>query len=135
MPDRDLVIHKQTPPSRCEICHQSDQLDLDTGECRRCAGLLLPTSQQPSHVSTNIGPSLRATLAISSVIAAFFPGLCFWPLGLVLSLIGIILGRIELRAIYQGRAHFAGEDLAKVGFYGGITVAIFSLLIGLMVQT
>lgn len=36
MPDQALKILKETLPTRCEICHQADQFDPVTGNCRRC---------------------------------------------------------------------------------------------------
>lgn len=36
MPDKALKILKETLPTRCEICHQADQFNPVTGNCRRC---------------------------------------------------------------------------------------------------
>jgi hypothetical protein len=37
-----LVIHRENAPLRCEICHQSDVFDAETGACRRCAHVEIP---------------------------------------------------------------------------------------------
>ena len=39
---RQMIIRKAKPPSRCEICHLSDQFDPETEKCNRCADLALP---------------------------------------------------------------------------------------------
>jgi hypothetical protein len=40
--ERGLRVRNEGFPARCEICHQSDSLDLETGECRRCRDLTIP---------------------------------------------------------------------------------------------
>lgn len=37
-----FVVRKENLPTRCEICHQTDVFDPQTGECRRCSKLPLP---------------------------------------------------------------------------------------------
>lgn len=37
--ENKLVVRRETLPARCEICHQSDRLDLESGICRRCESL------------------------------------------------------------------------------------------------
>lgn len=39
--NRNLTVRSEGQPARCEICHQSDCLDLETLECSRCNGLVL----------------------------------------------------------------------------------------------
>ncbi len=64
---------------------------------------------------------------ILSVISIFTCG----PL---LSVPGMIVGKMEMNAIRQGQASPAGENFAKVGFYVGLVVTIlYSLLIMLYV--
>jgi len=45
------------------------------------------------------------------------------------SVVGIVLGKMEMDAISEGRAPQAGETMAKVGFYLGIASATLSFLI------
>jgi hypothetical protein len=49
-------------------------------------------------------------------------------LGPLLSVPGLILGKMEMNAIRDGRAPKAGETFAKVGFYAGLVVTILSVL-------
>jgi hypothetical protein len=42
--ENKLVVRRETLPARCEICHQSDMLDLESGICRRCESVPIPTS-------------------------------------------------------------------------------------------
>jgi hypothetical protein len=50
---------------------------------------------------------------------------CFgWPVGIV----GIVLGKMEMNAIQEGRAPQAGETMAKVGFFLGIVGTAISIL-------
>jgi hypothetical protein len=45
------------------------------------------------------------------------------------SIVGIVLGKMEMNAIEEGRAPRAGEGMAKVGFYLGIVATALSLLV------
>lgn len=53
MSETHFSIQKERPPIRCEICHQPDQFNAQTGVCLRCEGLsisLNDTAQsQPVH--------------------------------------------------------------------------------------
>ena len=42
MSSHQLIIRKATPPTRCEICHMSDQFDPIMERCSRCESLSLP---------------------------------------------------------------------------------------------
>ncbi len=45
-----IKIINQTTPRRCEICHQSDEFDPNTGRCLRCNNISLPLQvQQPTY--------------------------------------------------------------------------------------
>jgi hypothetical protein len=52
--------------------------------------------------------------------------------GALLSIPGMILGKMEMNAIRQGQAPPAGETLAKVGFYVGLGVTILTCLVGIL---
>jgi hypothetical protein len=41
---QDFLIRHETLAKRCEICHQSDAFNAETGECARCARLFIPHS-------------------------------------------------------------------------------------------
>lgn len=70
------------------------------------------------------GASGRAIAAMILGIASLF---CCWPAGVV----GIVLGKMEMNAIQEGRAPRAGETMAKVGFYLGIAGTAISFLINM----
>ena len=45
-----LIVRQDHPARRCEVCHQTDQFDPDTGLCTRCAGVTVSTvSSQRNH--------------------------------------------------------------------------------------
>jgi hypothetical protein len=50
--------------------------------------------------------------------------------GPFLSIPGLVLGKMEMNAIREGRASQAGETFAKVGFYLGLAVTVLSCLGG-----
>ena len=65
------------------------------------------------------GASGRAITAMILSIAGLI--FCGW----LTSIPGMILGKVEMNAIRDGRASQAGSGFAKVGFYGGIAVTAF----------
>jgi len=68
------------------------------------------------------GASGRAIAAMVVGIVSLV--MCCWPA----SIVSIVLGKMEMNAIKEGRAPQAGETMAKVGFYMGIVVTAVSLL-------
>lgn len=52
-----MTILRETPPTRCEVCHQADCFDPVQLICRRCEGL---TELQPKNPSS--GETLQSTL-------------------------------------------------------------------------
>lgn len=70
------------------------------------------------------GASGRAIAALVLGIISIL--MCCTPVGII----GIVLGKMEMNAIQEGRAPRAGETLAKVGFYLGIVGTAISLLFG-----
>jgi hypothetical protein len=38
----DLQIKTESPPDRCEVCHQADCFDASRNYCSRCAGIARP---------------------------------------------------------------------------------------------
>lgn len=81
-------------------------------------------SNQPAVQSA--GASGRAIA--SMILSVISPFTC----GFVLSIPGMILGKMEMNAIRDGQAPRAGETMAKVGFYVGLIVTILSCLLGLV---
>ncbi len=69
------------------------------------------------------GASGRAIAAL--VLGIISIVMCCTPAGII----GIVLGKMEMNAIQEGRAPRAGESVAKVGFYLGIVATALSLLL------
>jgi Domain of unknown function (DUF4190)/zinc-ribbon domain len=83
----------------------------------------------PSQYSYANQMSAQQGGASGRAIAAMVVGIvslvmCCWPA----SIVSIVLGKMEMNAIKEGRAPQAGETMAKVGFYMGIVVTAVSLL-------
>ncbi|MBI4749689.1 MAG: hypothetical protein HY774_14470 [Acidobacteria bacterium] len=51
-----LIIRQDHPARRCEVCHQTDQFDPDTGLCTRCAGLSLANLSTHADSGTKKNP-------------------------------------------------------------------------------
>lgn len=81
-----------------------------------------PVNQPGNASAMKGGASPRAIIAMVVSIVSLLG--CCSPLGLV----GLILGKIELTAIEEGRASQAGKTFAKIAFYlGAFTTAIYTL--------
>lgn len=79
---------------------------------------------QPQFQSA--GASARAIA--SMILSIISPFTCWF----VLSIPGMIMGKMEMDAIRKGQAPKAGETMAKVGFYVGLIVTVLSCLMGLI---
>jgi Domain of unknown function (DUF4190) len=64
--------------------------------------------------------------AVASMILSIVSIFTCWFL---LSIPGLILGKMEMNAIRDGQAPKAGETFAKIGFYVGIVVTILTLIV------
>jgi Domain of unknown function (DUF4190)/zinc-ribbon domain len=71
------------------------------------------------------GASGRAIAALILSIVSIITCCFGWPFGII----GLILGKMEMNAIQEGRAPQSGETIAKVGFYLGIAGTVISLLL------
>ena len=111
----------------CHSCGMNNQQGAQF--CSGCAAPLLSNHQnQQQHFQQGFngnqmkpsqGASGRAiTSMILSIVGLIF---CGW----LTSIPGMILGKIEMNAIRDGRASQAGSGFAKTGFYGGIVVTAF----------
>lgn len=72
-------------------------------------------------------PSSPSGRAITSMVLSI---VSLVTCGFLLSIPGMILGRMEMNAIREGRAPQAGETYAKVGFWLGLAVTIISCVFG-----
>jgi Domain of unknown function (DUF4190)/zinc-ribbon domain len=75
-----------------------------------------------SH-SPQAGASGRAIASMVMSIVSLF------TCGALLSIPGMILGKMEMNAIQRGQAPRSGETMAKVGFYVGLGVTILTCLV------
>lgn len=82
---------------------------------------------QPSYTNERVEGN-ASTRAIASMILSLISIATCGPL---LSVPGLILGKLELDAIRNGQAPAAGETFAKIGYYAGIVITILSCLGGL----
>lgn len=46
-----ITIKRELPATRCEICHQADCFELETGICTRCQELIPALQPNPSGIS------------------------------------------------------------------------------------
>src|SRR5215813_1630277 len=86
-----LKVRNEGVIQRCEICHQSDCLDPQTGRCTRCCDLVVPedpllTRHEEEKPSGWIIPFGRTPLtqAIAAVLALFFSASFIGPYGAAL---------------------------------------------------
>ncbi|MBI4852722.1 MAG: hypothetical protein HY819_13080 [Acidobacteria bacterium] len=56
-----LVIHKTSSAQRCEICHQSDLFNPQTGECSRCGVMPKTTVKESQQVTEQIAEQIIAS--------------------------------------------------------------------------
>lgn len=81
-----------------------------------------PPSAPPSGSSE--GPSGAAWVTLVCGIASWF----FLPL--IASVIGIVVGRGELKAIREGRSPASGELITKIGYYISIANVVLTVVGG-----
>jgi hypothetical protein len=85
MPRHQLIIRKATLPTRCEICHLSDQFEPETERCNRCSDVvvLLPASNSAAarrvvpaqfidRISHFLGISFLLTISSFACLIFFF---------------------------------------------------------------
>src|SRR5256885_15220905 len=98
---RQMIVRKAKPPTRCEICHLSDQFDPITEKCNRCANLPLPASNGTLSNTTTEGKNIEAPVPVRwlgttfvLMLSAF--ALCVIveapPLSVIFFSIGVIFG-------------------------------------------
>jgi uncharacterized membrane protein YtjA (UPF0391 family) len=87
-----------------------------------------PPYQQPLSADAS-KPGGKAIAAAALGIASIV--FCFPVFSTGFAIAGIVLGRMELEAIKQGKAGRGGDIPAKIGFYTGIVGVVLSLLVTL----
>ncbi|MFY9226265.1 MAG: hypothetical protein WAQ98_26545 [Blastocatellia bacterium] len=67
--EKQLIIHKTTTAQRCEVCHQSDMFNIETGECGRCRNIPVAKIQvQSTDVPNQTQPNNRILLISTTVM-------------------------------------------------------------------
>ena len=133
-----ITIRKENRPTRCEICHQSDLFDSNTGKCGRCENMIIPIEKLaplPNYQTAMTQEALDFTAlgAASLGVLAFVPGLFFPPLGLFLGILATVLGIRSLDRIRTRQIRLSGESFAYIGIYCGALAAILGFLLFLFI--
>ncbi len=85
---------------------------------------------QPSYA--NQSPAYQSSASGRAIAAMILSIVSLFTCGPLLSVPGLIMGKMEMNAIREGRAPVAGEAFAKVGFYVGIIVTVLYCAGGLI---
>lgn len=75
MSQRKIVIRKERPPARCEVCHQSDRFDRGSGKCLRCDHITSkyePVSQ-PKFFLAVAGMVITLSISLSFLYLTIYP--------------------------------------------------------------
>ena len=83
-----------------------------------------PGSQSPAGYNPPL-PAGASGRAIASMVLSI---VSVFTCCTILSVVGLVLGKMELNAIHNGQAPQAGETFAKVGFYLGIVMTVLSVI-------
>jgi hypothetical protein len=75
MAARGIVIKTERPPSRCEVCHQSDLFDRASGKCQRCDFITIKPEavSRPRFLLALAGLLVTLTVAISLLYFSIYP--------------------------------------------------------------
>ncbi|MBX7219530.1 MAG: hypothetical protein K1Y36_06260 [Blastocatellia bacterium] len=79
-PKLALIIKAESLPARCEVCHQTDCFEPETGTCSRCQDVIQPATVQAVSL-TSPRPAISTTFVgiLSGVIfLTIWWGYLFW---------------------------------------------------------
>lgn len=82
------------------------------------------SSPPPQTASSGQGPSSAAWITLACGILSWF------MLPLIASVVGVFVGRGELKAIKEGRSPQAGETITTVGYYVSIANIVLTVVGG-----
>ncbi|MBX7221132.1 MAG: ABC transporter permease [Blastocatellia bacterium] len=134
MTDCKLVIRHQSRPVRCEICHQADQFEAETGICQRCAELpenLVSLTPEHTRRSVSKHPLATSPTSLIGATTAFFLGTG------ATALLSAGVGILGLRLVWtenpwlMALGGFLMSLAALVGFVSA-SGFIFTLFFGMM---
>ncbi len=60
MSETKLIVRRESLPARCEICHQTDLFDAQTGICKRCEAVR-PIEGTPFPAEFNVPQRIQGT--------------------------------------------------------------------------
>ncbi|HNC46558.1 MAG TPA: hypothetical protein PLU80_20470, partial [Acidobacteriota bacterium] len=126
MPEPKLIIRKESLPSRCEICHQSDLLDLETGQCQRCTSVVQQLNLEKARpAEPEIDEQTAAHIRTADhLITHWILKLFMGSLVTLLMCIGGCLSGVYLAGYTRG--YFSGLGLVLLGI--GILSGTISVL-------
>lgn len=144
MPETELTIVKVNPPERCEICHQADQFDPESGVCHRCSHL-----PQLSHLSDQGQPRANLTAILAAILGV--AACIVWSISIsrfgtdviALKLIipsffcgvaGMVAGREGLKATKGEPPRGLNKTLAKCGFWSGVIASTLCVLQSILID-
>jgi hypothetical protein len=80
-----IIIHAESLPTRCEICHQTDLFDGEKNFCARCAGITPPVDAlaAPTRRIINSTQNISHANLLSYVIGLIIGAWIFLPIKLV----------------------------------------------------
>lgn len=85
---------------------------------------LMSANHSPPPSGSSDGPSGAAWATLACGIASWF----FLPL--IAALVGIFVGRGELKAIREGRSSAAGQTITQIGYYVSIANIVLTVVGG-----
>lgn len=117
----EITLKKETFPSRCEVCHQTDLFDPINNYCQRCVGL----AQEYQQIVASKIPESLGTIYRYQVVAE----ICVITLMVTFLLLGTVLG--SLTGNYLDQLIFVGskgEGGTALGMLPGALIAFFVMI-------
>lgn len=118
MTSNRLIIRKDNPATRCDICHLTDCFDVETQQCHRCVGIALPALVTPA--------TIPGTTTLQELNPTFSTRLLKWISHVGLTFL-ISMGATVLLAIVEAFPLVVLSGLISLG-----SIIVFLLLILLL---
>lgn len=110
--------------ARCEICHQEDRFDVETGECARCRGILIPPALASDMLPTfpilqpsRVGRILNFLAAMGATLLSIPAGYCAAG----------IINTASLNLVILGERGVSTSGLAEPILFWGLAIPIVGL--------
>ncbi|KAF0210401.1 MAG: polyketide cyclase/dehydrase, partial [bacterium] len=75
-----LIVHKTSSAQRCEVCHQSDLFNPQTGECRRCTNIPKASNQETQAANMQPDTITASRLKLIGFISVLATGSILYKL-------------------------------------------------------